>query len=156
MIKLTIELVPESCFFSNVRDNVSKEVWDRLRKQVYRKAGNVCEVCGGTGPRWPVECHEVWEYDDSTSTQRLIGMIALCPDCHSVKHMGMSEIRGVADRAREHMRRINSMTVDEAKQYEAGVWEVWKQRSTKEWSLDVSLLEKQYGIKVSFKKAHER
>jgi hypothetical protein len=46
-------------------------VWDRLRHQVTAEAGNRCEICGGRGRRWPVECHEVWHYDDTTKIQRL-------------------------------------------------------------------------------------
>ena len=30
--KLTIELVPRTCFYSNVRSNLPDKEWDRLRK----------------------------------------------------------------------------------------------------------------------------
>lgn len=59
--RLTIELVPKTCWFSNVRDRVSRQDWDRIRSQVYEQADRRCEVCGGRGSRHPVECHEVWE-----------------------------------------------------------------------------------------------
>ena len=58
--RLTIELVPQTCWFSNVRSEVSAADWDRLRKLTSNAAGGRCEVCGGRGPRWPVECHEIW------------------------------------------------------------------------------------------------
>jgi len=61
---LTVELVPSSSWFSNVRSNVSKKTWDFLRKSTYKKANHRCEICGGRGDKWPVECHEVWDYDD--------------------------------------------------------------------------------------------
>ena len=59
-IKLTIELVPKTAWYKNVRSEVSKDRWDELRKECYRNANYKCEVCGGTGPKWPVECHEIW------------------------------------------------------------------------------------------------
>ena len=62
-MRLTIELVPESCWYSNVRSEVSKATWDVLRKAAYKKAGYVCEICGGKGPTYPVACHEMWSYD---------------------------------------------------------------------------------------------
>ena len=33
--RLTVELVPQTCWFSNVRDHVSREDWDQMRSQVY-------------------------------------------------------------------------------------------------------------------------
>ena len=54
--RLTIELVPSTCWFSNVRSNISKQDWDRLRKETYKKANYRCEICGGVGRNHPVEC----------------------------------------------------------------------------------------------------
>ncbi|MEG5910519.1 hypothetical protein [Enterobacter mori] len=62
--RLTIELVPRTCWFDNVRSAVSSTDWKRLRQQTSRTAGWKCQICGGKGPRWPVECHEIWHYDD--------------------------------------------------------------------------------------------
>ena len=61
---LTVKLVPSTCWFSNVRDHVAKSTWDKLRKTTYQQAHYQCEVCGGRGKRHPVECHEIWHYDD--------------------------------------------------------------------------------------------
>lgn len=38
----------------------------------------------------PVECHEVWDYDDDRKIQRLERRVALCPACHEVKHAGLA------------------------------------------------------------------
>ncbi len=62
--RLTIELVPSTRWFSNVRTEVSPEEWDRLWKAAARDARYRCEVCSGKGSKWPTECHEHWEYDD--------------------------------------------------------------------------------------------
>jgi len=60
-IKLTIELVPKTSWCDNVRARVSKERWDELRTDCYKKAHNKCEICGSTGFKQgyehAVQCH---------------------------------------------------------------------------------------------------
>jgi hypothetical protein len=87
---LTCEMVPVSTWYQNLRDWLPKEEWDRIRKSVYQQAGNRCQVCGGRGPKWPVECNEQWQY----LSDRNLRLTALCPLCHSVKHIGLANIRG--------------------------------------------------------------
>ncbi|EQD31721.1 hypothetical protein B2A_13732, partial [mine drainage metagenome] len=58
---LFVDLVPQTAWFTNVRSAVSRGDWDRLRKHVYVRAGNKCEVCGASGR---LEAHERWEYDE--------------------------------------------------------------------------------------------
>jgi hypothetical protein len=143
--KLTIELVPQTCWFSNVRDQVSRGDWDRIRSQVSEKAGRRCEVCGGRGNRHPVECHEVWEYDEQAGVQRLIRMVALCPACHEVKHIGLAGIRGRGEIARDHLARVNDWAPEVAARYVNEAFDLWRMRSRRNWSLDISSLAA-YGI----------
>ncbi|MEK6829404.1 MAG: HNH endonuclease [Nanoarchaeota archaeon] len=140
-MKLTIELVPSSAWYSNVRSNVSQERWDVLRKTCYKAAGYKCEICRGKGPNHPVECHEIWEYDDGECTQTLKGLIALCPDCHEVKHIGLAGIKGKQDKAIAHLAKVNEITQEEATMYVESCFEVWAQRSKKEWKLDIKIIE---------------
>ena len=65
-LKLTVELVPQTCWFSHVRDHVSTEQVEPLTsKQTYRQAHDICASCGGRViQQWPVECHAVWHDDD--------------------------------------------------------------------------------------------
>ena len=51
--RLTVELVPRTCWLSNVRTLLSRLEWDTLRRLVYVRAGYQCEVCGGRGDRHP-------------------------------------------------------------------------------------------------------
>jgi hypothetical protein len=142
---LTIELVPKSSWYSNVRSNLSKEEWDRIRKVVFKRAGNVCEVCGNVGTRWPVECHEVFEYDDARRVQRLARLMALCPSCHEVKHIGLAGVRGRRRQALSHLARVNDWSLADAELYAEGCFELWHRRSCHEWTLDLDYL-KQFGI----------
>ncbi|HEX8098260.1 MAG TPA: HNH endonuclease [Pyrinomonadaceae bacterium] len=142
---LTVELVPQTSWYKNVRSNVTKEEWDRIRRIVFGRAGRVCEVCGGRGPRWPVECHEVFEYDDARHVQRLVRLLALCPACHEVKHIGLAGVRGRRRQAIAHLARVNNWSVADAKLYVEGCFELWHRRSQHSWTLDLSYLE-QFGI----------
>jgi len=139
--KLTIELVPESCHFSNLRSNLPKKCWDQIRKECYKRFDHKCSVCGGQGRRHPVEAHETWVYDDSELIQKLVDVVALCPDCHKVKHMGLSIMKGWEDRARKHLARVNGWSLPEALRYEEDCFIEWQRRSLFHWTLDISWLE---------------
>jgi len=139
-MELTIELVPKTSWYSNVRSEVSDREWDAIRKAVYRRADYKCEVCGDTGDEHPVECHEVWHYDDENHTQRLKRMIALCPDCHQVKHIGYASTQGKGHEAAEHLAKVNDWTLFEAMEYIQDSLEQWRERSQHEWTLDTSIL----------------
>lgn len=146
-LRLTIELVPSTSWFNNVRAIVSKKQWDYLKSQVASKAYNLCEICGGVGPKHPVECHEIWSFDNKKLVRKLEGMIALCPDCHMVKHIGLAEVRGLKVRALRHLMSVNKMTSKKAEAYVEEAFKVWAERSKKTWTLDISHLEG-YGIDV--------
>jgi len=140
-MRLTIELVPSSSWFSNVRSEVSKEEWDRIRKKCYQRANYRCEICGGKGPTHPVECHEEFHYDEYRGLQILIRLIALCPACHEVKHYGLATVNGRAKEAREHLMKINNMSEVDAHCYLKGVAEEWQLRNKIDWILDLSYLD---------------
>lgn len=147
-MKLSIELVPSTSWFANVRAVLTKKQWDAVKAQVAGKAWHTCEICGGVGPKHPVECHEIWNYDDDNSIQKLEGMIALCPDCHMVKHMGLAQVRGKSEEATLHLMKVNKINRKDAELYIKGVFFTWAHRSRKQWTLDISCLE-EYGIDIS-------
>jgi hypothetical protein len=139
--QLTIELVPQTCWYSNVRSEVSSSDWDTLKKITFEKAGNRCEICNGKGRKWPVECHEIWHYDDMNLVQTLRGLIALCPACHEVKHMGYANTQGRGDIAARHLSKVNGWSEQATKQYIHDQFQVWLKRSKYEWRLDISWLD---------------
>ena len=139
-MKLAIELVPSTAWYTNVRSNVSKEEWDIIRKKCYRLANYKCEVCGGKGDKWPVECHEIWHYDDKNKVQTLIGLISLCPNCHKTKHVGLAQIKGEEGVVIRQLMKVNGWTVTEAKSYINDAFYIWQDRSQYEWRLNVEYL----------------
>jgi 5-methylcytosine-specific restriction endonuclease McrA len=138
---LTIELVPKTSWYKNVRSNVSKEVWEKLKQVTFSKAGYRCEICGGRGKKWPVECHEIFAYDDEQRIQKLIRLMALCPACHEVKHIGLAGIRGKGVATRAHLAKVNNWSAADAELYIEGCFEIWHRRSCHQWKLDLSYLE---------------
>lgn len=155
---LYIEMVPKTAWGKNLRQsclaatNMPTCSWDRLRKIAYQRAGNRCEVCSGRGPKWPVECHEVWDYRLSElngkvvqAKQRLDRLIALCPSCHEVKHMGFARSRGREREAMEHLALVNGWTRVQVDDHVAMVDAEWQVRSRYTWTLDLGgLLD--YGV----------
>jgi Domain of unknown function (DUF5710) len=138
---LSIELVPESCWYSNVRSNLSPDTWKILKKRTSHKAGYVCEVCGARGKTWPVECHEIWSYDDQLHIQKLQGLIALCPPCHEVKHMGFANTQGRGEIAMQHLAMVNHWTTQKTNEYVLNCFHLWQRRSLHPWTLDITWLE---------------
>ncbi|MDF1534223.1 MAG: hypothetical protein P1P69_06945 [Methanosarcinaceae archaeon] len=59
-MRLEIDLVPSTAWYSNLRTNISKNKWDKIRKQSYADANHKCAICGADGR---LNCHEIWEYD---------------------------------------------------------------------------------------------
>lgn len=137
---LTVELVPSSCWFSNVRTVVSAADWDKCKDFVRARSGSLCEVCGGRGRRWPVECHEVWRYDLPTEVQHLDGLVALCPDCHGVKHFGYSQSQGKGAALMLHLARVNRWDLDRCEKYLESCFMLWHARNQVHWELDISYL----------------
>lgn len=139
--KLTIELVPQTAWYTNVRSNVSTKEWDYIRKKCYSIANNRCEICNGKGPKHPVECHEIWDYDDDKHKQTLTGLIALCPNCHMCKHIGLAEIQGKLPQAIKHLSKINEQSENETLYQIEEAFETWSERSKYDWKLDITYLE---------------
>lgn len=143
-LRLTIELVPKTSWYTNVRSHVSVSEWDIIRKKSYSIANNRCEICSDSGKNQGmnhnVECHEVWEYNDKQKIQKLVGLISLCPLCHKVKHPGLAQINGEEEMVIKQLMIVNLMTRKEAETYIEKSFDIWKERSKHEWKLDISFL----------------
>lgn len=139
-MKLEIELIPRTTFFTNVR-SIFPERWSKIRKACYSAANNRCEICDGVGESWPVECHEVWHYDFKNKIQKLVRLIALCPACHEVKHFGLANLKGRTAQAKAHLMLINGITEEQADVYIAQAFAEWHLKNKVQWKLDVTAIE---------------
>ena len=135
---LYIDLVPSSCWHSNLRNELPASIWSAIKKQVSRASNCRCEVCGGGAGA--VEAHERFSYDDATSTQILIGVSGLCEACHRASHMGFANATGRGNAAMRHLAIVNKWTEQQADQHAADAFRQWEIRSQKPWRLDLSWL----------------
>lgn len=148
MAKLGVELVPATCWYSNVRSALPTKEWDRVRKISYTHADFKCEICGDSGLnqgyKHPLECHEIWEYNDKTHIQKLMGLVSLCPYCHICKHIGRANAMGNQALAFKHMEKVNKWTHKQVVNHVAAEFERFKERSKHQWKLDLTILVKHY------------
>ncbi len=140
---LFVDLIPASCWFTNVRSCVSARDWERLRTLVYGRAGNRCEACGASVNRehqvW-LEAHERWDYHHTSRTQRLRRLVCLCTRCHQATHFGYAEVTGRAEAALAHLCAVNHWTRADAEAHIAAAASMWRFRSETDWALDLSIL----------------
>lgn len=158
---LKVELIPKTCFYSNVRTLLPTKYWNQLRKESYEKANHKCEICGDTGKNQGynhnVECHEIWDYDDITCTQKLTGLISLCPKCHQVKHFGRTSAIGKQAEAFEHMEKVNGWDHHQCVKHLSEIMNEWMERSKFKWQLDLNILHENHDIpKKLITEAHKK
>jgi hypothetical protein len=140
---LFVDLVPRSCWFTNVRSCVTQQDWERLRRSILRRAGFRCETCGTpedhAAAQW-LDVHERWHYDDHRGVQTLRRLIAVCKPCHLVTHFGYANVTGRTDEAFAHLRAITGMSETQARAHIRSAEEVWIKRSARVWHLDLNVL----------------
>jgi hypothetical protein len=122
----------------NLKKYLKKKDWDFLRLHTYEQSGYRCLICGGRGEKWPLECHEVWDYrsfDEKFEAAVLIELRALCPLCHRVNHLGKANIDGVYEETIVHMAGINQWSIGYAQSIADDAFEIWDERSDKNWIL---------------------
>lgn len=140
---LFIDLVPSSCWFTNVRSCVSQADWERLRRMVIARAGDRCEICrvgeDREDERW-LEAHERWDYDEQRKVQTLKRIICLCTDCHQTTHFGFTMMNGGAEWAFDFLMEITGMDATAANKHIAEAFKIWEQRSQSYWELDLGIL----------------
>lgn len=141
------DLLPPSTHYKNVRSNVSRSEWDRIRKQVYAEAGHKCEWCGDTGfnqgARHALEAHEIFEFDEETQTQKLVDIVGLCPNCHLTQHIGLAQIKGWTIKIVRHFMKVTMLDdVKVTMRYEQAIQRCDKLSKISPWKLDLTYLEK--------------
>lgn len=136
--ELFVDLIPTSCWFTNVRYCVNPSDWDRLRNHVYQRADFTCETCHIKTP--DLEAHERWSYDNGKKIQKLIRLVALCHQCHQTTHFGYAETQGKDNEAKEHLKSVRKWNDLQCQQHIDNAFKIWKSRNQISWDLDLSLL----------------
>jgi hypothetical protein len=137
-LRLRVEMIPQSSWYKDLRELLDEATWERISSLVAERADGRCEICGGRGPRHrPVECHELWRFDDPVRVQTLVRVVALCPDCHAVKHWETVRKHGGDTQARAHLARINGWSLAQTDAHIRDAFGRWAQRSQGPWILDL-------------------
>ena len=145
--KLTFEMVPEECWYSNLRSILKPKDWDVVRRDAYARANGRCMICKRYAKR--LEAHEKWSYDEARALQKLEDVVALCHACHEVKHISRTQLMGRGMEAMEHFQKVNDcsqmefhLALQEANE------EYFKRNRVEGWVTDISWLETRFDIKL--------
>lgn len=138
-LKLTIDLVPRTCWYSSLYRQMPRSKWDRIRKQAYADAEHVCQICSAEAR---IQCHEIWEYDENKLIQKLKGFVALCSKCHDIKHFGRSQMRAARgeidlDALIDHFCKVNNVSSEVFSSHKTEAFKTWRARSAKKWKTDL-------------------
>lgn len=137
-LRLRVEIVPQSSWYKDLRELLDDATWARISSPVAERAGYSCEICGGRGPRHrPVECHELWRFDDAVRVQTLVRVVALCPDCHTIQHWGFARKHGGDTQARAHLAKVNGWSLARTDAHIADAFRVWARRNQGPWIVDL-------------------
>jgi hypothetical protein len=143
---LSVELVPEPCWWSNLRSNLPRQDWETLRRIVITAAGGDCEVCG-VRPRRSPHAHERWIYDEERHVQTLAHLVCLCQDCHESIHVGYANKNGRFEEATAHLMEINGWSKTELNAHLNEHYDAWERRNKISWKLDIDYI-KLLGVRV--------
>jgi hypothetical protein len=139
--KLNFELVPDGCWYSNLRSILSPKDWNMIKKDAKVRSGGVCSICGKKTDK--LDAHEVWSYDVEKGVQKLENVISVCKDCHSVIHIGYTQLKGNIERAEQHYQKVNACTYAEYRQDLNKANILHKERNkVSEWKLDLTWLKR--------------
>lgn len=138
-------MVPEECWYSNLRSVLKPSDWDRVRKDAYARAGGKCCVCGKRNTR--LEAHERWSYDEGRALQKLEDVVALCHACHEVTHISRTQLMGRGMEAMEHFQKVNECSQMEFHEALQAANEEYLRRNRIEgWVTDITWLQDKFDI----------
>jgi hypothetical protein len=139
--RIRIELVPATMWGKSLaslaRSNPSWwSKWQEIRRREISRTAGLCEICGING----VIVHEKWDYGEDEHIQRLNGFEVTCENCSLVHHIGRASVTGGEEQAIEHLKKVNSLSDDEAEALVEKAFRTWNWRSQFKWNLDLTWL----------------
>jgi hypothetical protein len=132
-----VDLIPSSSWCASLANMLTASSWKLIRDVCTLRAGS-CAECGAMAT--PLECHEIWTYDEESGIQTLVELRAVCGPCHETHHLGLASIRGVYDRTMLRLAALNRLMPHEIADYEAEVFSRFERRSLIAWTLDLSMM----------------
>ncbi len=139
---LFVDLIPTSCWFTNVRTCVSPPDWARVKALV--GAPSIAARCAVPGPNHRTGCGCRHTNAGPTTIRpgyRPCGRWCPYPPAgHRTTHVGFAEVTGQDPQAHAHLRTVNGWSIADADAHIAMADRVWRARSAVDSSLDLSIL----------------
>lgn len=153
-VRVRFDMLPSEVWGSNLRTILTRTEWDRLRMQVCEMAGNKCQLCGGSvtsprGDRNRPDCHERWSFEalgEGRGVQRLVQLVALCPECHQTQHLGRAQLEGLLDVVRQRVAELNGWSDQEVEADMHRAADRYRALAGFAWDLDLSVLSNMISI----------
>ena len=144
-----VDLIPSSSWCASLANMLSASSWKVVRDVATAFAG----ACSDCGAMTPLDCHEIWEYDDGRLVQRLVELRALCGPCHETHHLGLASVRGRYAAVLARLVAMERLLPHEVPEYESEVFARFERRSASSWTLDLALVA---GHRLSLARSFER
>lgn len=157
---LKIDLIPKTSWGASLSNALTSDCWNAIRKPFISYHGNRCQLCGQRGKSLSnsiqdVDTHEIWEYSplsEKNKTQKLVGFLALCSNCHLMFHLGFANHCGKYENTRLRIKKLEKLSDKEVDLKIKNIFDIWEKRSEYNWKIDISIL-KEYGFDtIEFKK----
>lgn len=141
-MRLEIEPVLRCNWGKSLANLLPKEVWDKLRREVYEAYDYKCCICGERGKK--LHCHEVWTYNDKKKVQKLVNLECICGTCHALKHWGRTkavttdrkELQSLID----HFCKVNGCSEEVFYRHDKEISRLLGKRSTFKYKVDFGKL----------------
>ena len=135
-LKLVPQLVPKPLWGKSAAQIFGRHsLWTQIRSDTLVAANHTCEACLAKGI--PLDCHEVWHYDDEHGVATLAALKIHCEYCHMAVHIGRAAQHGNRDAAIAQLCKVNGITPEEAEKLRKNAMAVWSERSKKKWRIAV-------------------
>ncbi len=94
MRNINYDGTPTECFGITFKNLLPVKEWDKIRREVYKREKHTCEFCKRNcfEHNFPIHAHEKWEYKHNSGTRKLVKIMAACPQCHAIQHIGRQKI----------------------------------------------------------------
>ena len=146
-MKLKIEMIPRTAYGQNLRSLLSDREWRAISLFVREGSGCVCEICSKQVENiGMMDAHEVWKYQKIKGkngkkqyVQKLKKIVAICKECHAVKHLGHSKHSGDYQHMVEHFVMVNNCSPFCFKQAESKSYIRFNKRSKHKWKMQIGV-----------------
>jgi len=146
--KLTIDIVPDTCVITRVRDHLLPAEWQAIAKAYVDHSNSICQICGSEIAN---DCQEVWQFNDETIMLTLTGFQTVCSGCFRVRYVERSSAPGEVQFAVFYLARINGWSEELSRFYINVCFRVWDKRSEMDWSMDLSFIKRNFKFQIVVK-----